>query len=165
MSSPSFLNDLAALICRTDVLPHLHASPHTLPSIEHSIGDPGSQPDLQPAAAQRLQCWVQPRGPRALNLRSTIFKYAQRDPGTGFFPASRICPKVHVKTKERGPSTLSLASISDGEKNTIIYIPASLEGHSTCTKGWGRDPVCWQQARQRGCGLPPTPWHRQRWKG
>lgn len=116
--------------------PHLHAPPMYPTNIKHCIGDPGNQTALQPAAAPR----VQPRAPRAPNLRSHIFQYAQCDPGTGFFPASRICPKVHVKSKERGLSTLSLASISGGERNIIIYITASLEGHNTCTKGWEEPP-------------------------
>ena len=140
MSSPSFLNDFAARICTTDVLPP-SPTPTTHPtSTEHAIGDPGTQPAYTTNCSSKAPVLVQPRGPRALNLRSSISEYAQHDPGTGFFPASRICPKIRAETMKHGLSALPLASVAGGERSKVLYIAASLEGHSTGTKGLGETP-------------------------
>lgn len=118
-------------------------------------------------AAQRLLHRVQCMGPRALNLGSRIFEYAQHDPGTGFFPAFRIWPKIHAKTMKHGLSTLPLTSILGGEKRKVLYITASLEGHGTCTKG-PRETLCAGDRKRAGLWFTSTSRHWQReegWKG
>lgn len=108
---------------------------------------------------------VQLRGPRALHLRSSIFEYAQHDPGTGFFPASRIRPKIHAETMKHGLSALPLASVAGGERSKVPYIAASLEGHSTGTKGLGETPRLLAPGKTAGLWFTSTPQHRQEGEG